>query len=98
MVFHYFHTYLSCTWLLILIEHSLDNSNEYMHHLLLLFVKDLVALSGRQYSKIENISKKHNEVDPFLCLCVKQAWLCIQLFVEKSLVTEKYFGIYLIQL
>lgn len=90
MVFHYFHTYLSSNWLLILIEHSLDGDSEHMYHLLQLFMKDLIALSKKQYSKIDGIVQR-NEIDPFLCPCVKQAWVCLQLFIEKKLGRAEIF-------
>lgn len=91
MVFHYFHTYLNSNWLLILIDFNLETNNEHIHHSLQLFIKDLIALSRKQYSKIDGITKESSEVNPFLCPCVKQAWLYVQLFTEKKLENKEMF-------
>lgn len=88
-VFQYLHTYLSIQWFLVLIDYSLTSSNEHMQNVISLFLKDLMVLGKLQYNRADTRQKQQN--NPFLCLCVKQAWIACQFFVEKILSSGEEF-------
>lgn len=74
---HYFHMYLNVSWLLLTLRlYNEDAVEQNMRDI----IKDLVALSNVHFNK-----DKQSDVlqkNAFVCPCVKQLWILLQLFWE----------------
>lgn len=77
----YFHTYLEMQLTLLLVDCTFLYSQEDIRNAIKLVVDDLIVISKLEYNKASNKQKQH--INPFLCDCVKQMWMCIQMIVEE---------------
>lgn len=84
----YFHTYLEMQLTLLLIDTCLFNQ-ENIRNSIKYIVKDLIAISKLEYNKASDKQKQH--ISPFLCDCVKQMWMCIQILVEEYFESNQTF-------
>lgn len=79
---HYFHMYLNVTWLLLTLRlYDEDVSENAAEQNVRDVIKDLVALSNVHYNKDRQSDVLQKNA--FVCPCVKQLWILLQLFWER---------------
>lgn len=78
---HYFHMYLNVSWLLLTLRsNDVDASEQMVEQNVRDIIKDLVSLSNVHFNK-----ERQSDVlqkNAFVCPCVKNLWILLQLFWE----------------
>lgn len=75
---HYFHMYLNVRWLLLTLK--LQDADTLVEQNIQGVIKDLVALTYVHFTKDRHVDVLERKA--FICPCVKQLWILLQLFWE----------------
>ena len=91
--YHLFHMHLDLRWYcltaihqvmkcshLIIIEDQYDENGNILEEQILLLLSDLIIIA---IDRFERISLNSIKKSPFNCLCVKELWLMLQLYINK---------------